>query len=80
MFEPAGMHKEVHTLTLFLHVPGQIYNNKREIRTLEDIKGLKIRIPNFVTSDAIQRLGGVPVAAPVTKPCCENSSELNGLS
>lgn len=67
MFEPAGMHKEVQTLTMFLHVPGQIYNNKREIKSLADIKGLKIRIPNFVTSDAIRRLGGVPVAAPVTK-------------
>ncbi len=67
IFEPAGMHRDVHTLTVFLHVPGQIYNNKRAIGTLEDIKGLKLRIPNNTTSNALKLLGGVPMAAPVTK-------------
>ena len=67
VFEPAGMHKDVHTLTMFVHVPGQIYNNKRPINTLEDLKGLKLRIPNAVTSEALKALGAVPIAAPVTK-------------
>ncbi len=67
MFEPAGMHHDVKALSLFLHVPGQIYNNKRAILTLDDIKGLKLRIPNNTTSNALKLLGGVPMAAPVTK-------------
>jgi TRAP-type C4-dicarboxylate transport system substrate-binding protein len=67
MFEPAGMHKDVHTLSLFVHVPGQVYNNKRQINSLADFKGLKLRIPNYITAEAIKRLGGVPILAPVTK-------------
>lgn len=66
-FKPAGMHKDSHVLTIFLHAPGNIYNSKREIATLADFSGLKIRIPNSVTSDALKLLGAVPVAAPVTK-------------
>jgi len=64
---PAGMHKDVHTLSLFVHVPGQVYNNKRQINSLADFKGLKLRIPNYITAEAIKRLGGVPILAPVTK-------------
>lgn len=67
IFEPAGMHKEVHTLTTFVHVPGQVYNNKRPINALTDFKGLKLRIPNAVVSEALKALGAVPMAAPVTK-------------
>ena len=54
-------------LTVFLHAPGNIYNSKREVATLDNFKGLKIRIPNSVTSDALKILGAVPVSAPVTK-------------
>ena len=67
VFEPAGMHKDSHAISLFLHVPGHIYNNKRAINTLDDLNGLKLRIPNSVTSDALKMLGAVPMAAPVTK-------------
>ena len=67
MFEPAGMHNDVKALSVFVHVPGQIYNNKRAILSLDDIKGLKLRIPNNTTSNALKLLGGVPMAAPVTK-------------
>jgi len=67
MFKPAGMHKDSHVLTVFLHAPGNIYNSKHEVATLGDFRGLKIRIPNSVTSDALKILGAVPVSAPVTK-------------
>ena len=67
IFEPAGMHKEVQTLTMFVHVPGQVYNNKRPVDALADFKGLKLRIPNAAVSEALKALGAVPMAAPVTK-------------
>jgi len=67
MFEPAGLHNDVKALTVFVHVPGQVYNKKRPINTLEDFRGLKLRIPNNTISDALKLLGGVPMAAPVTK-------------
>ncbi len=67
VFKPAGMHKDSQVLTVFVHVPGNIYNSKREVRTLADFSGLKIRIPNSVTSDALKILGAVPMSAPVTK-------------
>ena len=68
VLEPAGMHKEVHTLTMFVHVPGQVYNNKRPINALADFKGLKLRIPNAIGPAALKALGAVPMSAPVTKP------------
>ena len=52
---------------MFVHVPGQVYNNKRPINALADFKGLKLRIPNAIVSEALKALGAVPMSAPVTK-------------
>jgi TRAP-type C4-dicarboxylate transport system substrate-binding protein len=65
--QPGGMHKAVHTLMLHTHPAGQLYNNKREVKNLADLKGLKIRIPNRMVSEALKIYGGVPVAGPVTQ-------------
>jgi len=40
MFEKAGMHpKGVHTIALHVHPAGHIYNNKRPVQTVDDLKG-----------------------------------------
>lgn len=65
-FKPAGMHKDVHTLTVFVHPAGHIYNNRREIKAISDLEGLKIRSPTSLVSDALKMMGAVPVSAPVT--------------
>jgi len=66
-FEPAGMHSDVHTLTVHVHPAGQIFNNKRPIKSMDDFDGLKLRIPNQTSAKAIERFGGVPIQAPITK-------------
>ncbi len=64
--EPAGMHKDVHTLAVHVHPAGHLYNNKRDIRTMDDFKGVKFRSTTFFVSEALKRFGAVPVAGPVT--------------
>lgn len=66
-FQPAGMHKEVHTFCLILHPPGQVHNNKHEIKTLADFEGLKLRSPTSTVARAYELLGAVPIAAPITE-------------
>jgi len=65
--KPAGMHKAVHTLMVHVHPAGHLYNNKRAIAKMADFKGLKIRIPNRMVSEALKIFGAVPVAGPVTQ-------------
>ena len=56
----------VKLLTLWLPGAG-VLHSKREIKTLEDIKGLKIRVPGGTSYDVAKALGGIPVALPSTK-------------
>jgi TRAP-type C4-dicarboxylate transport system substrate-binding protein len=64
--EPAGMHKQVHTLNVHVHPAGHLYNNKREVKVLTDFKGIKFRSTTFGVSEALRIFGAVPVAGPVT--------------
>mgnify|MGYP006285600939 FL=1 len=66
----ARLHKEYRdakVLWLFMHGPGQIFTTKKQIRTLEDLKGLKLRSPGPIMSDVIKTLGAVPVTMPITQ-------------
>ena len=63
--EPAGMHKEVHTLSLHV-IRRSSYNNRREIRNLDDFKGISSGSTTFFVSEALRKFGAVPVAGPVT--------------
>ncbi len=63
MFEKAGMHpKGVHTLGLHVHPPGNIYNNKHPIKTVADLKGLKLRATNATIFRAFKAFGAVPIS------------------
>jgi len=50
-------HEGVKLLGLFVHGPGVLHNNVRPIETLEDISGLKIRVPGGYISDLMTDLG-----------------------
>lgn len=54
-------------LWVFMHGPGQVFTTKKEVRTLDDLKGLKLRSPGPVMSEVIQKLGAVPVTMPITE-------------
>ena len=57
-------HKGVHTLAVFTHGPGQIFNTKRAITSLKDLEGLKIRVGGGVVNDVAKALGTVPMLKP----------------
>lgn len=60
-----GEFKDVHVVGVFMAAVGQFYTSKKELRTLEDFKGVKLRSPNPATSQAITLLGAVPISKPV---------------
>jgi TRAP-type C4-dicarboxylate transport system substrate-binding protein len=57
-------HKGVHTIAVFTHGPGQIYNTKRPITSLKDLEGLKIRVGGGVVNEVAKALGTVPMLKP----------------
>jgi TRAP-type transport system periplasmic protein len=54
---------DTHVLYMHAHIPGTIATVKKPVRTLEDLKGLKIRTTGLATK-IIEALGGTPVAMP----------------
>ena len=50
-------HKGLKVLTVFTHGPGIIFNNKRPIRTLADLQGIKFRVGGGVVNDVGKALG-----------------------
>lgn len=62
-----GEFKDVHVVSVFMAPAGQFYTSKKELRTLDDFKGVKLRSPNPATSQAITLLGAVPVSKPVSE-------------
>jgi TRAP-type C4-dicarboxylate transport system substrate-binding protein len=59
-------HKGTHLLGVFTHGPGQLWFNKK-YESLQDIKGLKVRIGGGIAQSSAKALGLVPLQAPVTK-------------
>ncbi len=60
-------YKDVKVLWLFMHGPGQIFTTRKQVKNLEDLKGLKIRSPGPIMSKVLKRLGAVPVHMPITQ-------------
>jgi TRAP-type C4-dicarboxylate transport system substrate-binding protein len=56
-------YKDVKVLWLFCHGPGQLHTVNKEVRTLEDLKGLRIRVADLLLGKAIELLGGIPVVS-----------------
>lgn len=55
---------DVHVLNLFTHAGGHIHTAKRPIQQMEDLRGMKIRIPTAIVGDFLERLGATKVAMP----------------
>jgi len=54
-------HKGVKVLLLLTHQPGNVYTTKKAIRTVEDMKGLRLRFASPTIRDYVAALGGTPV-------------------
>lgn len=56
--------RDIHVICAWSHDGGLIHA-KREVRTLEDLRGLKLRFPTRQAGEALRALGAAPVGLPV---------------
>jgi len=66
-FAAANEFKGVKLLGMFTSVPSHIYTLKGPIKTLDDLKGLKLRVAGPVPLAVAKGLGATPVGAPGSK-------------
>jgi TRAP-type transport system periplasmic protein len=50
-------HRGLHVIAVFTHGPGNIFNNKRPVKTLSDLDGIKFRVGGGVVNDVGKALG-----------------------
>ncbi len=60
-------HKGVRALLLMTHQPGNIHTARKAIRSVADIKGMRLRFASATVKDFIAALGGTPVGMPPTQ-------------
>ncbi len=57
--------KDVQVIALHVHGPGVIHTVDKPIKTVDDVKGLKLRAPTRLTTKLLTSLGATPVGMPV---------------
>lgn len=57
---------DTHPLVFHSAAPAHIHTTDRPVRMLEDLAGLKIRVPSHASAATIEALGAVPVGMPVS--------------
>lgn len=62
----ANEYKGTQLLSLFTHGPGHINNSKRDVHSLKDLKGLKIRVGGGIANDVAKATGAVPLLKPAS--------------
>jgi TRAP-type transport system periplasmic protein len=60
-------HRGVKVLLLLTHQPGNVHTTKKPIRTIEDMKGLRLRFASPTIREFIAALGGTPVGVVPTE-------------
>jgi len=60
-------HRGVKVLLLLTHQPGNVHTAKKPIRTIEDMKGLRLRFASPTIRNFIAALGGTPVGVVPTE-------------
>ncbi len=66
-FEAKNEHRGVKVLGVFTHGPGEMFNSKRPINSLADLRGLKIRVGGGVVNDVAKAIGATPLLKPAPK-------------
>ncbi|MCG6877771.1 MAG: TRAP transporter substrate-binding protein [Deltaproteobacteria bacterium] len=62
-FKPKEL-DDVEVMYLHAHGPGLLFTRKKEVKTMEDLKGVKIR-SHGTSAKVVEALGGTPVAMPM---------------
>ncbi len=60
-------YEDTHPLVFHTAAPGHIHTAERQVRTLEDLEGLKMRAPSRASAAMLEALGAVPIGMPVPK-------------
>jgi TRAP-type C4-dicarboxylate transport system substrate-binding protein len=60
-------HKGVKVLLLFTHQPGNVHTTRKPIRSVDDMKGLRLRFSSPTIRDLVAALGGTPVGVQATE-------------
>lgn len=60
-------YKDVKVLALFSHGPGVVFNRKKPIETLDDLRSLKFRVGGGVVNDVARQLGANTALKPATE-------------
>lgn len=66
-FARADEFKGVEILSIFTISPGHIFTTKRQVKTIEDMKGLKLRAPNATSSRSLTLMSAVPILKSFTE-------------
>jgi TRAP-type C4-dicarboxylate transport system substrate-binding protein len=57
--------KDTKVIALHTHGPGNIFTAKKQVKTIEDLKGLKLRGPTRPVTRLLASLGATPVGMPL---------------
>jgi len=57
--------KDVKLLAVHVHGPGNIYTKNKPVRTMADLRGMKVRAPTRQVNKMVAAMGATPVAMPV---------------
>ncbi len=57
--------KDYKVLAVFVHAPGKIHTKDTLVKSMDDLKGLKMRAPTRVINQMLDALGATPVGMPV---------------
>jgi len=63
----ASEYKGLKVLALHAHNPGLIHTREKQVKTMEDLKGLRLRTPSQAVSMMLKSLGANPVGLPPTQ-------------
>jgi TRAP-type C4-dicarboxylate transport system substrate-binding protein len=57
--------KDVHVITLYSSLPYFLITTKKQVRTIEDLKGMKIRVVGGPPTEQMKALGAIPTLIPM---------------
>lgn len=60
-------HPNVKVCWIWAGDTGQLFTTKKQVRAMEDLKGLKIRTHSLVLKNTLEKLGAVPVTLPISE-------------
>lgn len=72
-------YKDVKLLAIHVHGPGVIFTRDKPVKTMEDLKGMKLRGPTATVTSMLKTMGAVPVGMPVPQvPEALSKGVING--